>query len=94
MKGIRYKIKAYESILEFSHGWYKIIEEIFIPKKMIAFNFYGDKLNIFKTGEERYEEALYKEDIEIEEEDVNLLKRYIKLKEKCEASFKKYFVEE
>ena len=38
LKAVRYKVKVFKSVLDWSHGMGHVIEEVFIPERCIIFN--------------------------------------------------------
>ena len=81
MRALKYKVKVVKSVLEWSHGIERSIEEIFIPEKGIIFNMAGGDFHIFKGERERSNEG--KEEIEVDDDLVKLLETYLKTKEEC-----------
>jgi len=81
---IKYKLPIVESALNWTHGSYRYIEEIYIPELKIAFNEAG---YVFKTNENRYKDLKLSnnriikcdilETIELENEDIDILKEYL-----------------
>lgn len=87
MRAVKYKVKVIRSVLEWSHGMDRIIEEIFIPEKEIIFNIADDDLHVFKSESERSNEG--KEEIEVDDGLVKLLENYLKTKEECHRRVKR-----
>jgi len=97
VRGVKYRIPV-GSFLEWAHGMYRFIEEIYVPDYDISFNEEG---YVFKTPSNRYEamrlpngkvvECKYLHDVEIDERDLNLMLKYLKLKEEVEKVIAKYF---
>lgn len=87
MKALKYKILIYEGTMDFIHHAGNIIEEIFIPDENIVFNTQA----VFKSGKHRGEGEIRIE-IEIDDKFVNILKKYLKYKDKIEEERKKYFI--
>jgi hypothetical protein len=98
VRGIKYRLPVVESVLNWTHGLYRYIEEIFIPELKIAFNEAG---YVFKTEEDRYKglelpsnrvvECIALGSVELEDEDVDVLEEYLKVKESVDKIVKKYF---
>jgi len=38
VRGVKYRLPVVDSVLDWAHGSYRYIEEIFIPELKIAFN--------------------------------------------------------
>lgn len=91
MKAIKYNVKVYGSVLDFAHGHSTTVTEIFIPELKISINFHGNTLRIFKTEEERYENAQKLGGLELDEKSIQLVTNYLNLSKECENHFKKYF---
>ena len=77
MKAIKYKLKIYEGVLAWTHGWSNEIEEIFIPDKKIAFNVVDGSLNVFRSEEPRGKNG---KEIEIEDALVQKLEEYLNIR--------------
>ena len=98
VRSIKYRLPIIESVLNWTHGSYRYIEEIYIPEFKIAFNEDG---YVFVTEEDRYKDLKLPNDkiikcdileiIELEDEDVNILKRYLKTKKNINKLIEKYF---
>ena len=96
---LKYKLPIIESVLNLTHGLYRYIEEIYIPSFKIAFNEAG---YVFKTNEDRYKDLksynnnkIIKcdilETIELEDEDIDILREYLNAKENVNKLIEKYF---
>lgn len=98
VRGIRYRLPVVESVLDWTHGFYRYIEEIYIPELRIAFNEAG---YVFRTEEDRYRglelpgnrvvECVALGSVELEDEDVEVLEEYLSVKESVDKLVKKYF---
>ncbi len=98
VKGRRYKVPIVRSFLDWSHGAYEIIEEIYVPELGLAFNKEGC---VFRANEDRYKPMKlpsgkevpveYLGEVDISKEDAEFLLKFIKLKEKVEIIIGKYF---
>ncbi len=92
MRGKKYKLKVYHSVLHWTHGMGEMIEEVFLPEAKVAFNKYG----AFRTDEERYEKKKDEpapellDEVEVDDDDVEELQRYLKIKEDVERIIGKY----
>lgn len=96
--GKKYKLPVVDSFLEFSHGMYRYIEEIYIPELGIAFNEEG---HVFKSDEGRYvgfklpsgrkAEAEFLGEVEIPSRDAEEFIRFVELKERIKDVAGKYF---
>lgn len=96
--GKKYKLPVVDSFLEFSHGMYRYIEEIYIPELGIAFNEEG---HVFKASEDRYAgfkfpsgrevEAEFLGEVEVPSRDAKEFTRFVELKEKLRDITGKYF---
>ena len=86
MRAVEYNVKVFGSVLEWSHGMERTIEEIFIPEKGIIFNMTDGELHVFRGKRERSNEG--KEEVEVNDELAKLLETYLKIKEKCQAKVK------
>ena len=87
MRAVKYQVKIYESALNFAHGFGYPMEEIFIPKKKIAFNAGNRGLNVFKTNKARGKGKEIKLDDTFVTEIVSLFKS----NEKCYKLAQVYF---
>jgi predicted RNA methylase len=95
---IKYKLPVVESVLDWTHGFYRYIREIYIPEFKIAFNEAG---YVFTTNEDRYRDLelpnnkIVKceilETIELEDEDIDVLRKYLNTKENIKKIIEKYF---
>jgi hypothetical protein len=79
LKAIVYRLRIYASVLDWSHDGGRDITEIYIPKAKIATN----KEAIFKSGKDRYEYAKKMKEIDLPDDEVNELQRFVE--EKCNA---------
>ena len=80
MKGEIWITKICDGVLDWNHGNFRSIHEVYIPKKKITFNAEGDG-HCFKSGRNRYnEEAVKIGDIEVPDQIVNKLLAHIKNK--------------
>jgi len=86
VRAVKYKVRAFGSVLEWSHGMERAIEEIFIPEKGIIFNMADGELHVFRGDRERSNEE--KEEIEVDDELAKLLETYLKTREECQAKAK------
>ena len=96
--GKKYKLPVVDSFLEFSHGMYRYIEEVYIPELSIAFNEEG---HVFRVGEDRYVgfklpsgkevEAEFLGEVEVSSKDAEEFVRFVELKEKIENIVDKHF---
>lgn len=89
LKAVRYKVKVFKSVLDWSHGMGHVIEEVFIPERCIIFNLADGELHVFKGERER--SSVSREEIEVDEDLVNLLEKYLKIKEECQNRVKYLF---
>ena len=87
MRAVKYQIKIYDSVLDFTHEFGHKIEEIFIPEKRIAFNIGNGGLNVFKTNKPREKGKQINLDDALANELVNLSE----LNEKCYKLAQVYF---
>ncbi len=97
VKGKRYLVPVVESFLDWSHGVYEYIEEIYLPEIGVAFNERG---YVFRTGDERYKSlklpsgeevhVKYLGDVDIDEKDIEVIKEYLEYKEIVNKIIKKY----
>lgn len=81
MRAIKYQVRICDSALDFTHGFTYAIEEIFIPKKRIAFNIGNEKLNVFKTDKPRGREK--RKEINLNDSLANKLISLFELNKKC-----------
>ena len=88
VKAIRYKVHVYDSFLHYIHGMKKEIEEIFIPSKKITINIANGSLNAFRCKEPRGSKDLT--EIEIDNDFVEKLEKFVELKEELMEYVKKY----
>ena len=88
MKAFKYKLNVYEGTMDFIHCGGHTIEEIFIPDENIAFN----EQSVFKCHQSRGDSQPAIEKIEVDDKFVDILKKYLKYKNKIEKERKKYFV--
>lgn len=86
LRAVKYKVKVFGSVLEWSHGMGRTIEEMFIPEMGITLNIVDDELHVFKGERERSNEE--KEEIEVSDDLVKLLETYLKIKEECQNRIK------
>jgi len=86
LRAVKYKVKVFGSVLEWSHGMGRKIEEIFIPERGITFSIVDDELHVFKCERERSNEG--KEEIEVSDDLVKLLETFLKIKEECQNRIK------
>ena len=85
MKGIIYKLTVYASILDWNHDAGRDITEIYIPKAKIVAN----KEAIFQTNDlGRYEHAQKIKEIDLPEDEVKELLRFVKDRKKAESIVK------
>jgi hypothetical protein len=87
MKAIKYQVKIYDGVLSWTHGFGKIIEEIFIPEKEIGFNIDNGRLNVFKTDEPRGKGG----EINLDDTLVDKLVNLFELNERCYKIAQAYF---
>jgi len=97
VRGRRYLVPVVESFLDWSHGIYEYIEEVYLPELGIAFNERG---YVFRTGDERYKPlklptreevpVKYLGDVDVDEKDVKIIEEYLKYKEMVDKIIKKY----
>ncbi len=88
MKAVKYQVEIYESALNFVHGFGYTMEEIFIPKKKIAFNIIGNqRLNVFKTNKARGKGK----EIKLDDTFVTELANLFESNEKCYKLAQVYF---
>ena len=88
MKALKYKLFIYEGTMDFVHEGGHTIEEIFIPDEKIIFN----EQFVFKYPDARADIQTAIEKIEVDDKFVDILKKYLKYKNKIEKERKKYFV--
>jgi hypothetical protein len=98
VRGIKYRLPVVDSFLNWTHGSYRYVEEIFISELKIAFNEAG---YVFRTEEDRYRglelpgnrvvECVALGSVELEDEDVKVLKEYLSIKESVDKLVEKYF---
>jgi len=98
VNSIKYKLPIVESFLNWTHGLYRYIEEIYVPEFKIAFNEAG---YVFKTNGDRYKDLKLSnnriikcdilETIELKDEDIDILKEYLNAKENINKLIEKYF---
>jgi len=86
VRAVKYRVRVFGSVLEWSHGVERTIKEVFIPEKGIIFNMADGELHAFSGERERSNEE--KEEIEVDDELVKLLETYLKTKEECQAKAK------
>ena len=79
MKCKKYEVSVVEGSLAAAHGFYETIDEIFIPKYNICIN---KGLGIFRNEEPRCEKGIKTKKIEISEDAIKQIDRYLTLKEK------------
>jgi len=79
VRAIKYKVSVYESGLHWLHEAEREIEEVFIPSKKIAFNIINNSFNAFRCEAPRGSKDLI--EIEIDDEFVEKLEKFIELKE-------------
>jgi hypothetical protein len=87
MLGKKYRLKVYESALHRIHGFGYEIEEIYFPELGIAMN----RRAIFRTGPERYTEAVEMGTVEVDDADVEVLKQYVFGRERAKQIARSYF---
>lgn len=66
MKALLYKVSICSSSLDYSHGNFTEILEIYIPEVVVSFNIgFCETLNCFYTASSRYEKATLIKELEI-----------------------------
>ena len=87
VKGIVYRITAYEGILGWTHGMGKEVTEIYMPELGLAVN----KMAIFKVPDKRrYEDARKVSTIKIDAHDVEFLKKHVESESRARRIAEKY----
>ena len=92
MKAFKYKVKIFDSVLDYTHGLSYEIVEFFIPQKEIGFNIstYGE-LFVFREREPRNDRDDV-EKIELDDSLVASLEEYVDLKEHLKEEVSKLYV--
>ena len=98
VRGRRFRVPIVDSHLDWAHGLYRYVEEIYLPELKIAFNNEG---YVFEADEKRYKpmelpdgREIYVEylgEVEVPEEDVKLLLRFLDLKKRVKNLISRYF---
>lgn len=83
LKALKYKVDVYGSVLDFSHGFARTIEEVFVPEEKIIFNVVNSELHVWSESKLRCSEETQVQEITVDEEFVKQLQAFIKLKEEC-----------
>lgn len=86
MIGKRFRLKVFGSVLDWSHGFGKDVEELFIPELGIGIS----KGEIFSTSSKRYEKAEELGEVEIRDDDVAVIQEFLRKKEEAMGIAKKY----
>jgi len=79
VRAVKYKVSVYESMLHWLHEAEREIKEVFIPSKKIAFNIVNNSFNAFRCEAPRGSKELI--EIEIDNEFVEKLEKFVKLRE-------------
>ena len=100
MLGKKYRLPVVKSTLDYLHSMYYLIEEIYLPEVGIAFNEEGYVLEI-PSEDKRYKglklltgkviPSEYLGQVEVKDEDVEVLKKFVELKKQVEEVVRKYF---
>lgn len=92
MKAEIWEIKICEGVLGASHGMYKTIKELYIPEINVSLNIVNETINCFLSYSDRYKGKDVKkvEDVEIEENDVNIIAKYVTAKYELSVIYKQF----
>ena len=93
MKGLKYSLETYGSVLDFTHGFTKTITEIFVPKENIIFNAADNVLHAWDSIKSRCPKDVKSEEVSVDSEFVGQLKKLIQLQGNCLVKAKTYFPE-
>lgn len=91
VKAKMYQIQVVEGLFAAVHGQGRTIKELFIPEKNISINIVDDKLNVFVSNSDRYEEGKEICEIEFEGETIAQIDQFQKLKTELQESFEMIF---
>ena len=75
-----YELKICGGTMDYIHGSFQIIQEIYLPDLKVAFNRVDQDWHCFETDESRYREAVLIQDIALPANIVSKIKQYIKAK--------------
>jgi hypothetical protein len=89
MQAQKYKIDVYRSALDFAHGFHATIEEIYIPNRRIYVNFADRTATVFKNDAKRFRTGKEVETIEINDQVVRDLERFVEQKGKIDKIVRK-----
>jgi len=78
MHAIKYKVKVYDSETSFVHGFYNLIDEIFIPSLKLCVNIFNDNVSVFSMDKPRSAESVT--DIYLSGDLISKLEKYNILK--------------
>jgi len=83
VEAIKYKTKVCEGTLDFVHGCYQIIEEVYIPSIRVCFN---DRGFAFLSESPR-ENIQGKEKIEIDAQVVKKIAQFVKIQQEIKTNY-------
>jgi len=84
-----YEIKICGGTMDYIHGNFQTIQEIYLPDFKAAFNRpNGNEWHCFETDESRYKEADFIVDLDIPKNIVSKIKQYIKAKKELDKEVK------
>lgn len=88
IKAVIYTIEVYNSVLDFTHGFSFKIKELFIPSYNLSCNI-SNSLVVFSPDEQRYDEPVSFEEIEIDKSLADGLKTFLQEKHFLEREVRK-----
>jgi DNA-binding protein len=91
MQAKKYKIDAYQGVLDFTHDFHTTIDEIYIEERGIYANFADKNANVFRDDASRFDKGRKVETIEISDQVVRELGKYIEHKEEIEKIVQSLF---
>lgn len=103
VQGKRYRVPVVESVLEYFHSVYHVVEEVYVPEVGLAFNEEGYVFEV-RREDERYKPLRlptgeevpveYLGEVEVEEQDLKILRQYLELRRQVTQIIRKYFSRE
>jgi hypothetical protein len=86
----RWNLRICDSIMDSVHNNYYSIQEFYIPKHEISFNYVNKEVHIFKSEKTRYSTAEKIEEFTMPENLVKMLEDYLKIREDAEKQMKDF----